>query len=134
MSSTKPLAGLKVLEIGHAIAAPYAGMVLAELGADVIKLENPGAGDYARGWGPPFVEGTSTVFHSMNRHKRGIAADLSDDATRTKVRALILDEMDADAQKNEALRLMGVPQEKRKVFAKALESFIEACSYEEGNE
>ena len=94
MSSTKPLAGLKVLEIGHSIAAPYAGMVLAELGADVIKLENPGAGDYARGWGPPFVEGTSTVFHSMNRHKRGIAADLSDSETRTKVRALILDEMD----------------------------------------
>ena len=94
MSSTKPLAGMKVLEIGHSIAAPYAGMVLAELGADVIKLENPGAGDYARGWGPPFVEGTSTVFHSMNRHKRGIAADLSDSETRTKVRALILDEMD----------------------------------------
>ena len=94
MSSTKPLAGLKVLEIGHSIAAPYAGMVLAELGADVIKLENPGAGDYARGWGPPFVEGTSTVFHSMNRHKRGIAADLSDDATRAKIRALILEEMD----------------------------------------
>lgn len=94
MSSTKPLAGMKVLEIGHSIAAPYAGMVLAELGADVIKLENPGAGDYARGWGPPFVEGTSTVFHSMNRHKRGIAADLSHDETRAKVRALILAEMD----------------------------------------
>lgn len=94
MSSTKPLAGLKVLEIGHSIAAPYAGMVLAELGADVIKLENPGAGDYARGWGPPFVEGTSTVFHSMNRHKRGIAADLSDPDTRARVRALILNEMD----------------------------------------
>jgi crotonobetainyl-CoA:carnitine CoA-transferase CaiB-like acyl-CoA transferase len=94
MSSTKPLAGMKVLEIGHSIAAPYAGMVLAELGADVVKLENPGAGDYARGWGPPFVEGTSTVFHSMNRGKRGIAADLSDDATRAKVRRLILDEMD----------------------------------------
>jgi crotonobetainyl-CoA:carnitine CoA-transferase CaiB-like acyl-CoA transferase len=94
MSSTKPLAGMKVLEIGHSIAAPYAGMVLAELGADVIKLENPGAGDYARGWGPPFVEGTSTVFHSMNRHKRGIAADLSDPDTRARVRALILNEMD----------------------------------------
>jgi crotonobetainyl-CoA:carnitine CoA-transferase CaiB-like acyl-CoA transferase len=94
MSSTKPLAGMKVLEIGHSIAAPYAGMVLAELGADVIKLENPGAGDYARGWGPPFVEGTSTVFHSMNRHKRGIAADLADPETRTRVRALILSEMD----------------------------------------
>jgi crotonobetainyl-CoA:carnitine CoA-transferase CaiB-like acyl-CoA transferase len=94
MSSTRPLAGLKVLEIGHSIAAPYAGMILGELGADVVKLENPGAGDYARGWGPPFVEGVSTVFHAMNRSKRGIAADLSDDATRAKVRRLILDEMD----------------------------------------
>jgi crotonobetainyl-CoA:carnitine CoA-transferase CaiB-like acyl-CoA transferase len=94
MLSTKPLAGLKVLEIGHSIAAPYAGMILGELGADVVKLENPGAGDYARGWGPPFVEGVSTVFHTMNRSKRGIAADLSDDATRAKVRALILGEMD----------------------------------------
>ncbi len=94
MSSTKPLAGLKVLEIGHSIAAPYAGMILGELGADVVKLENPGAGDYARGWGPPFVEGVSTVFHTMNRSKRGIEADLSDDAARAKVRALILGEMD----------------------------------------
>jgi len=94
MSSTKPLAGLKVLEIGHSIAAPYAGMILGELGADVVKLENPGHGDYARGWGPPFVEGVSTVFHAMNRAKRGIAADLSDDATRAKVRRLIVDEMD----------------------------------------
>jgi len=94
MSSTKPLAGMKVLEIGHSIAAPYAGMILGELGAEVVKLENPGAGDYARGWGPPFVEGVSTVFHSMNRSKRGIAADLSDDATRARVRRLILEEMD----------------------------------------
>ena len=94
MSSTKPLAGLKVLEIGHSIAAPYAGMILGELGADVVKLENPGAGDYARGWGPPFVEGVSTVFHAMNRAKRGIAADLSDADTRARVRGLILGEMD----------------------------------------
>ena len=92
--STKPLAGLRVLEIGHSIAAPYAGMILGELGAEVVKLENPGAGDYARGWGPPFVEGVSTVFHTMNRSKRGIAADLSDAATRAKVRRLIVDEMD----------------------------------------
>ena len=42
MSSTKPLAGMKVLEIGHSVAAPYAGMILGELGADVVKLENPG--------------------------------------------------------------------------------------------
>lgn len=94
MSSTKPLAGLKVLEIGHSIAAPYAGMILGELGADVVKLENPGHGDYARGWGPPFVDGTSTVFHAMNRAKRGIAADLSNGPTRGRVRRLILREMD----------------------------------------
>ncbi|MCC6719919.1 MAG: CoA transferase [Acetobacteraceae bacterium] len=94
MSSTKPLAGLKVLEIGHSIAAPYAGMILGELGADVVKLENPGQGDYARGWGPPFIDGVSTVFHTMNRAKRGIAADLSDAATRGSVRRLILGEMD----------------------------------------
>jgi len=94
MSSTKPLAGLKVLEIGHSIAAPYAGMILGELGADVIKLENPGQGDYARGWGPPFSGDTSTVFQAVNRAKRGIAADLSDPATRAQVRALILGEMD----------------------------------------
>lgn len=94
MSSTKPLAELKVLEIGHSIAAPYAGMILGELGADVVKLENPGQGDYARGWGPPFIDGVSTVFHTMNRAKRGIAADLSDAATRGSVRRLILGEMD----------------------------------------
>ncbi len=94
MPSTKPLAGLHVLEIGHSIAAPYAGMILAELGASVVKLENPGAGDYARGWGPPFVDGTSTVFHAMNRGKRAIAADLSDPETLAKVRALILSTMD----------------------------------------
>src|SRR3954454_5804698 len=55
MTSVRPLAGLKVLEIGHSIAAPYAGLILAELGAEVVKLENPEDGDYARGWGPPFA-------------------------------------------------------------------------------
>lgn len=94
MSSTKPLAGMKVLEIGHSVAAPYAGMILGELGADVVKLENPGVGDYARGWGPPFSGDTATAFHVFNRAKRGIVADLADDATRAKVRRLIIEEMD----------------------------------------
>ena len=94
MSSTKPLAGMKVLEIGHSVAAPYAGMILGELGADVVKLENPGQGDYARGWGPPFLGDTATAFHVFNRAKRGITADLADEATRARVRRLILDEMD----------------------------------------
>ena len=56
MSSTTPLSGLVVIEIGHSIAAPYAGMILGELGAEVIKVENPHSGDAARGWGPPFAE------------------------------------------------------------------------------
>ncbi|MCW3474043.1 CaiB/BaiF CoA transferase family protein [Limobrevibacterium gyesilva] len=94
MATPRPLAGLKVLEIGHSIAAPYAGMILGELGADVVKLENPGGGDYARGWGPPFSLGTATMFQAMNRAKRGIAVDLKDTAQRTRLRRLIIDDMD----------------------------------------
>lgn len=71
-----PLAGIKVIEIGHSVAAPYAGLVLAELGAEVIKIERPGAGDDARAWGPPFVDGMSAVFHALNRHKKSVTADL----------------------------------------------------------
>ena len=55
--SPAPLSGLVAIEIGHSIAAPYAGMILGELGAEVIKVENPKGGDAARGWGPPFQEG-----------------------------------------------------------------------------
>ena len=71
MSSTKPLSGLVVVEIGHSIAAPYAGMILGELGAEVIKVENPKGGDACRGWGPPFLEGAATCFHAVNRAKAG---------------------------------------------------------------
>ena len=56
MSSICPLSGLTVIEIGHSVAAPYAGMILGELGAEVIKVENPKSGDACRGWGPPFAE------------------------------------------------------------------------------
>jgi crotonobetainyl-CoA:carnitine CoA-transferase CaiB-like acyl-CoA transferase len=94
MTSTRPLAGLKVLEIGHSIAAPYAGMILGELGADVVKMENPGHGDYARGWGPPFSRGSATIFQAVNRSKRGITADLRNDAERARLRRLIVAEMD----------------------------------------
>ena len=51
MSSARPLSDLVVIEIGHSIAAPYAGMILGELGAEVIKVENPKGGDACRGWG-----------------------------------------------------------------------------------
>jgi crotonobetainyl-CoA:carnitine CoA-transferase CaiB-like acyl-CoA transferase len=78
MSRPRPLAGITVLEIGHSIAAPFAGMILGELGADVVKLERPGTGDYARGWGPPFWDGASSLFQAMNRGKRGITIDFAD--------------------------------------------------------
>ena len=73
MSSSRPLSGLVVVEIGHSVAAPYAAMILGELGAEVIKVENPKGGDPARGWGPPFTDGTATAFHAFNRAKSGIA-------------------------------------------------------------
>jgi crotonobetainyl-CoA:carnitine CoA-transferase CaiB-like acyl-CoA transferase len=94
MSSPHPLSGLTVVEIGHSVAAPYAGMILGELGAEVIKVENPKGGDACRGWGPPFTDGTATAFHAFNRAKRGITIDLGDPAEVDKLRALICDRAD----------------------------------------
>jgi crotonobetainyl-CoA:carnitine CoA-transferase CaiB-like acyl-CoA transferase len=94
MTTARPLEGMKVLEIGHSIAAPYAAMILREMGAQVIKLENPGQGDYARGWGPPFSAGTSTIFQAMNRGKQGITANLAEPAQRDRVLRLIDEEID----------------------------------------
>jgi crotonobetainyl-CoA:carnitine CoA-transferase CaiB-like acyl-CoA transferase len=89
MSSTRPLSGVTVIEIGHSVAAPYAGMILGELGAEVIKVENPKGGDACRGWGPPFTDGTATAFHAFNRAKRGITIDLGDPAQVEKLHRLI---------------------------------------------
>ncbi|MEM7056821.1 MAG: CoA transferase [Pseudomonadota bacterium] len=76
---TLPLDGIRVIEIGHSIAAPYGALILAELGAEVIKVERPGVGDDARGWGAP-VKGpattTSATFHAMNRLKRSVTVDM----------------------------------------------------------
>jgi crotonobetainyl-CoA:carnitine CoA-transferase CaiB-like acyl-CoA transferase len=94
MSSTRPLSGLTVIEIGHSVAAPYAGMILGELGAEVIKVENPKGGDPCRGWGPPFTGDTATTFHAFNRAKRGITIDLADPAEVDRLRALIRDRAD----------------------------------------
>jgi len=94
MSNTRPLSGITVIEIGHSVAAPYAGMILGELGAEVIKVENPKGGDACRGWGPPFTEGTATAFHAFNRAKRGITIDLADPTEVDRLRALIRDRAD----------------------------------------
>jgi crotonobetainyl-CoA:carnitine CoA-transferase CaiB-like acyl-CoA transferase len=94
MSSTRPLSGVTVIEIGHSVAAPYAGMILGELGAEVIKVENPKGGDACRGWGPPFTDGTATAFHAFNRAKRGITIDLGDPAQVEKLHGLIRERAD----------------------------------------
>ncbi|MBK6358415.1 MAG: CoA transferase [Comamonadaceae bacterium] len=69
------LGGITVVELGQNLAAPYAASIFGELGANVIKIEKDG-GDDCRGWGPPFVDGTSTSFHLMNRNKKSIVLSL----------------------------------------------------------
>ena len=89
-----PLAGLTVIELGTSIAGPWGAMVLAELGAEVIKVEPPGTGDDARNWGPPFAAGASTVFNAFNRNKRSAALDLKDEAQREALRCFVTDRVD----------------------------------------
>ncbi len=91
---TRPLKGLRVLELARILAGPWAGQTLADLGADVIKVERPGAGDDTRGWGPPFIETregrAAAYFHSCNRGKRSVAIDFESEAGRDLVRQLAL--------------------------------------------
>jgi crotonobetainyl-CoA:carnitine CoA-transferase CaiB-like acyl-CoA transferase len=93
-----PLSGTTVVEFCHSVAGPYAASILADLGADVIKVESPGTGDYARDWGPPFSHGTSTLFHVLNHNKRGLALDLRDRVTVERLKAFILERADVVIQ------------------------------------
>ena len=89
-----PLAGLRVLELARILAGPWGGQILADLGADVIKVERRGAGDDTRGWGPPFIEAAdggnlgAAYFHSTNRGKRSIELDFESEEDRRIVRKL----------------------------------------------
>jgi len=85
-----PLTGVRVLDFTRALAGPYATMTLADLGADVVKVERPGGGDETRGWGPPFVEGVSTYFLAVNRGKRSVVLDLKDPEGQARARELAL--------------------------------------------
>jgi crotonobetainyl-CoA:carnitine CoA-transferase CaiB-like acyl-CoA transferase len=71
-----PLSGVRVIDVTTSLAGPYCTEVLAALGADVVKIEPPEAGDEARSWGPPFWKGESTMFLAMNAGKRSVALDL----------------------------------------------------------
>lgn len=78
----KPLAGMRVVEIGTSVAAPYAAWILGALGADVVKIERPDGGDDARQWGSMFADGTSSTFQYLNSQKRCITIDLKDEKQR----------------------------------------------------
>lgn len=71
-----PLAGVRVLDLSRVLAGPYCAMILADLGADVIKVENPKGGDITRAWGPPWAGDEATYYMSANRGKRSIGIDL----------------------------------------------------------
>ncbi len=77
-----PLAGIRVLDFTRILAGPQATMLLADLGADVLKVERPDTGDDTRHWGPPFVGDDAAYYFSVNRNKRSITLDLADDADR----------------------------------------------------
>jgi len=97
-ASALPLSGLFVVELGTSIAVPFGAFVLADLGAEVLKIERPGKGDDARLWGPPFHEGASPMFRVINRNKQSAAIDLKDKAQRDALRRLILDRADVVMQ------------------------------------
>jgi crotonobetainyl-CoA:carnitine CoA-transferase CaiB-like acyl-CoA transferase len=86
--SNGPLEGLVVADFSRVLAGPFATMLLGDLGADVVKVEHPEAGDETRAWGPPWHGGHSTYYLSVNRNKRSLALDLKTDAGREAARAL----------------------------------------------
>lgn len=90
-----PLAGVRVVDLSRALAGPYATLMLADAGADVVKVEHPDGGDDARGWGPPFLAAdgarVSTYFLSVNRGKRSVVLDLGDAADLARLHDLLAD-------------------------------------------
>lgn len=97
MSGYLPLAGVTVIELGHSVAAPYAGEILADLGADVIKVEKV-EGDDARKWAPPYLGDMSATFQSLNRNKRSVVVNLRNKDELAALQRLILEKADVVIQ------------------------------------
>ncbi len=111
--NTSPLANLRVVEMTEALAGPYCAMLLGDLGADVIKVERPGVGDQSRGWGPPFLDGESAYYLSVNRNKRSLELDIKE-AADSALLARLLDTADVFITNNprmESLRRAGIDPE-----------------------
>lgn len=89
LAGVKPLDGIRVVDLSRILAGPYCSMLLSDFGADVIKIENPDKGDDTRAYGPPFVDGESVYFMSVNRGKRSLALDLKSAQGREVLRKLI---------------------------------------------
>ncbi len=83
------LDGIQVLDLSRALAGPYCSQMLSDMGADVLKVEQPGVGDTTRSWGPPFQGGESSYFLSINRNKRSIALDLRNEHSQQVLRDLV---------------------------------------------
>jgi crotonobetainyl-CoA:carnitine CoA-transferase CaiB-like acyl-CoA transferase len=88
-TDTAPLGGLTVLDFTRVLSGPYCTMLLADMGARVVKLEQPGRGDDTRGWGPPFVNGESAYFLSINRNKESLTLDLKQPSARPILESLL---------------------------------------------
>ena len=84
-----PLSGLTVVDLTRVLSGPYCTMLLADMGARVIKIEQPGRGDDTRAWGPPFVNGESAYFLSINRNKESLTLDLKRGEGRRLLEALL---------------------------------------------
>ena len=85
----RPLESILILDLSRALAGPYCSMMLADMGAEIIKIEMPGRGDDSRSWGPPFVEGESAYFMSVNRNKKSITLNLKSEKSKEIIEKLI---------------------------------------------
>jgi crotonobetainyl-CoA:carnitine CoA-transferase CaiB-like acyl-CoA transferase len=86
-----PLQGLRVIDLTQDFAGPFCTMILSDLGAEVIKIEKPGTGDETRAWGPPFIDGISYYFLSLNRGKKSVVVDLKKPEGQKIIRKLVVD-------------------------------------------